>query len=222
MKTWKQSKMTNRRPNPVRVRVKTPARRANKIAALPPEKTNWCQYSGPTRLDPFTEPARQPGEQGPIFSDQAVGPFSEVGQRRRFFVTTQRPLPVGIARQRAENGLRTGINQAVGFDELDGSVKLPAGNFGKLRCNVRVLGGQVVHAVAGHLLPAADPQRAEIAVAVKNQQRLGRRRGDADATLHDSTLNQRRHGMQPARRRGGGIESSRPGQFLVDKSEIWE
>jgi len=162
------------------------------------------------RLDvPSPEPARQPGEQGPIFRDQAVGPFSEVGQRRHFFVTTQRPLPVGIVRPRAENGLRTGINQAIGFDEHDGRVKLVAGNFGKLRGDARVLGGQVIHAVAGHLLPAADPQRAEIAVAVKNQQRPGRRRGDADATLHDSTLNQRRHEMQPARHRAGELNHER-------------
>jgi hypothetical protein len=48
------------------------------------------------------------------------------------------------------------------------------------------------------LLPAADPQRAEIAVTVKNQQRPGRRRGDADAPLHDTTLNPQRHGMQQA------------------------
>lgn len=150
--------------------------------------------------DSFTEPARQPGEQGSIFGDQAVGPFSEVGQRRQFFITTQRPSPAGVVRPRAENGLRAGINQAVGLDKHDGRVILPAGNFGKLRGDARVLGGQVIHAVAGHLLPAADQQRAEIAVAVKNQQRPGRRCGDADAPFHDSTLNQRRHGMQQERR----------------------
>ena len=105
----------------------------------------------------FTEPVRQPGEQGPIFRDQAVGQFRKACQRRRFFITTQRPLPFGIVRPRAEYGLRTGINPAIGFNEHDGGVKLVAGNFGKLRGDARVLGGQAIHAVAGHLLPAADP-----------------------------------------------------------------
>jgi hypothetical protein len=49
------------------------------------------------------------------------------------------------------------------------------------------------------LLPAMNPKRAEIAVAVENQQRFWRRRGDPDVAFHVGTLNQWWREMQESR-----------------------
>ena len=102
----------------------------------------------------------------------------------------KRPLAFWFYGQRAKDGFRAGINRAVRFDELDGGIKVFAGDFGKSGGDLRILRGQIIHGVAGHLLPAADPKRAEIAVAVENHQRFRRRRGDAGAPIHAPLLPQ--------------------------------
>jgi len=105
-----------------------------------------------------------------------------------------------MVRESAENRFGAGINQTVAFDELDGGIKLLAWDFRELRCDARVLRGQIIHAVAGRLLPAADPPDAKIALAVENQQRPGRRCGDTDVAFHASTLIQLRCSVEPVAR----------------------
>ena len=111
----------------------------------------------------------------------------------------QRPAAFRIVGQRAENRVRAGMNQAVGFNELDGGVELFGRNFRELLRDARVLRRKIIHGVTGHLLPAPDPERAEIAITVKNHERFWRRRGNADAAGHDGTLNHRWRGKQHCR-----------------------
>jgi hypothetical protein len=105
-----------------------------------------------------------------------------------------------MVREDAENGLGSRIDRDVGFDKLDGGIKFLAWDFRELRGNAQVLRGQIIHPVAGRLLPTADPTGAKIAVTVENQQRLGRRRGDTDVAFHASTLNQLRCSVEPVAR----------------------
>ena len=101
----------------------------------------------------------------------------------------QRPLPFGIVGQSAEDRFCARMNGAVGFNESNGGIELSLWNFWKARGNLRVLRGQIIHRVTRNLPPAANPERAEIAVAVENHQRLRWRRGDVKAALHGQTLN---------------------------------
>jgi len=102
--------------------------------------------------------------------------------------------------QRAKDRFCARKNRAVGFNQLDGGVKLLVWNFRELCGDARVLRRQIIHGNAGHLLPAADPERAEVAVAVENQQRFRRWCGDADVAFHVGTLIQLHDSVEPVSR----------------------
>ena len=112
-------------------------------------------------------PARE-AEAGAVAGDEFVGAFGKFGKDRMRFVIAQRPLAVWVFCESAEYSFRAGMNHAVGFNELEGSVELFAGNFGKSGGNLRVLGGQIIHRVTGHPPPAANPKGTEIAIAIEN------------------------------------------------------
>ena len=141
---------------------------------------------------PAPKPAREPGEKSPVAGDKTVGAFRDVVRRPvTFHKRASGHCHFGFFASAAKNGFRAGINRAVGFNELNGGVKLLVRDFRELRGDAWILRRQIIHGIAGHLLPAADPQRAEIAVAVENQQRFGRRCGDTDVAFHGPTLNHR-------------------------------
>ena len=139
---------------------------------------------------PAPEPAGEQREKCPVAGDKSIGEFRDSGDDRGIFINAQRPSPFWIFRQCAKNRFRAGINRAVRFNQLDCSLKSITWNFRELCCDTGILRWQIIHGITGHLLPAADPQRAEIAVAVENHQRFWRRRGDPDVAFHGSTLNQ--------------------------------
>ena len=93
-------------------------------------------------------------------------------------VPIEQELLVGIVSQGAEGGFSAAIDGAVSLDELDGRFELLARQFRKAGRDGGILKREIINAVAGGVLPAPNPERAEIAIAVKNHQRPGRRRCD--------------------------------------------
>ena len=88
---------------------------------------------------------------------------------------------MGIVRERAEDGLGAAINAAIYLDQLNGGLELAARHFGKTSRHAGVLKRQIIEVIAGGVLPAVNPQLAEIAVAIIDHQRLRRGRGHLDS-----------------------------------------
>ena len=150
--------------------------------------------------------------------DKTINCFGQSGKGVGLFITTQRPLSLWIICQCPEHRLRSRIDHAIEFNQLDRRIEPLAGDFQELPGDASVLRGQEIHAVASHLLPTPDPERTEMAVTVKYHKRFWRWRGDVDVTGHGATLNQRRRGKQhcgfaqasPAQNIGAGM-SYEPG-----------
>jgi hypothetical protein len=129
---------------------------------------------------PAASQLRERRKQPAVPRDEAVRKFRGAGDERRILVPVRQPGTVPAAGQRAEHRLGAEADRAVRFDQMDGAVEFLAAQFGKPRRQRRVLRRKIIHAVRCRPLPAADPERAEAAIAVINEQRLLRRRSYAD------------------------------------------
>src|SRR5678815_3387705 len=113
-----------------------------------------------------------------MLSNEAIAALRHCREKWPLLIGLPQPLLSRILCTHAEGCLCSAVNAAIGFDQLNGGIELLARYFRKTKRNDGVLNRQVIHAVATDLLPALDPERAEAAIAVVNEQRFGGRRGD--------------------------------------------
>ena len=90
------------------------------------------------------------------------------------------------------------MNLPVRFNQLDGGCELFTGNFFESFGHLCRLKRSVINLVAGDLLPALDPQRAEAAVAVENYQRFFGRPGYLCDLIHAPSLGRDSISVQPS------------------------
>ena len=102
--------------------------------------------------------------------------FAHVGKSRHLPVKTQQPAVPAALGQGTKHRFRPAADGAVGQDQVDGLLQVLAGNFGKPAGQRFVLEWKIIHRLAGGVFPTRDPTAAELAIAVKDQQRFGRRR----------------------------------------------
>src|SRR5439155_13840586 len=96
----------------------------------------------------------------------------------------QRTALFRVVSERAKDCFRPAVNRAVRLDEMDCRFELLPRKFRELLSDTGSLKRKILNGIAGGLLPAADPERAEVAVAVENHQRLRRRRGHMQVAFH--------------------------------------
>lgn len=86
--------------------------------------------------------------------------------------------------QSAKSGLRAFVNKTIWLQQRDGAIKQVARDFGKSRGHGGVLRGDIVHLGIGNVPPLFDGEFAEVAIAIVDHQRLGRRLGDVEDAVH--------------------------------------
>jgi hypothetical protein len=116
------------------------------------------------------EPGKELAVRGHLLIDQ----FRQEGEGGNPAVTPEKPALRPARRERAEGGVRSGVNRAVGQNEVEGFRKILPGNFGIFFCDRLILVRQIINGVPGGALPAGGPAAAESAIAVENEERFGR------------------------------------------------
>src|SRR6266550_1722900 len=119
-----------------------------------------------------------------MLGHEAVATFGGSREPGPLLIPTQRISLPGIVSQRAADRFRPAVNGAVRLNELHRSFESLARKFRELFSDARVLKRDIFDGVACGLLPAFDPKRAEVAVAVENHQWLRRRRGHMQVAFH--------------------------------------
>jgi hypothetical protein len=104
--------------------------------------------------------------------DEPVTPFRGARKGGRAVIPVEEPVLLWFVGERTKDGFRAAIDPAIRLNQLDGSFKLAAREFRKLRRHAAILKGEIINVIAGGVLPTANPQRAEVAVAVKDHQWL--------------------------------------------------
>src|SRR5437773_9754519 len=89
-----------------------------------------------------------------------------------------------IVRQRPERRFRPAIDASVRLDQMHRVLESFARQLRKPGRHRRFLEGKIIYPIAGSMLPPPDPYPAEIAIPVKNHQRLRWRRGNLKIRFH--------------------------------------
>ena len=120
---------------------------------------------------------------------ETVHAFGSRSENRGVNVPIKQRLLMGVVGECTESSFSTGVNCSVRLDKVDSGFKLPAVDFREARRNGRILERQIVQAVAGDVLPASNPDAAEVAVAVIDHEWLCRRNCDLIVGFHFGTNN---------------------------------
>src|SRR5437899_7492129 len=112
------------------------------------------------------------------------------------YVPVEEPLLMRIVGECPECGFRAAVDCAVRIDQVDGGFKLLTGDFRKSDRDRGVLERQVIDTNAGDVLPAPNPDAAEMTVAIKDHERLCRRRCDLIGSFHLWTNSLAKDGLQ--------------------------
>ena len=143
--------------------------------------------------------SREERKERAMARDDLIGALANRRRARHFVINPE--WPAAAASQRAKDRFGAAPNFSARFDEMDRLFELVVGKFGELLRHTWRLEWKVFNLIACALLPAADPAPAEVAVAVKDQQRLLRGPGNSRNGIHASSCN-------PKRREYGGFLSN--------------
>ena len=140
--------------------------------------------------------------------DQPIGELRDRRESRDARIGRQWPASSGSLGERAKDRMRSLEDFAGREDELDRPAKGLGTDLGKARRDF--LGGGVLDGVAGLAFPAADPPPAETAVAVEDQERFRRRRGDPRGLGHLPLSLRPRRGAEADAHRSLGTRARTP------------
>src|SRR5689334_2186352 len=100
--------------------------------------------------------------------DPAVEPLGHGGEARNVLVGPQHPCVAWHVRQRAQDSVRRTERFTIWQDQLNGALEIFAGDSGKALGDFLIR--RVLNLPAGKLLPKPDPDAAEAAVTVEDQE----------------------------------------------------
>src|SRR5437016_6767964 len=100
------------------------------------------------------------------------------------FIPIHQPALVRVMSQGTECSFGPAIYGTIRFQQVNSAFKSLRRQLVKADGEGRILKWKIINRVARGMLPAANPEPAEIAVAVKNHQRLSWRRSHAEIGFH--------------------------------------
>src|SRR5215469_17123103 len=122
----------------------------------------------------------------PVQSHLLVKHFRDVGKAGKFRVKTQKPAMPSPFCKRLEHRVRSAKHRPIWQYEMNRLFQVCARNFWKTNRNLLFLEREIIDSVARGILPTRNPSTAELAIAVKNQERFRRRRLNPYFVRHNS------------------------------------
>src|SRR4051794_30126114 len=115
---------------------------------------------------------------------ESVKALADPAERLRMLIPFIRPGRFRVLRQGLKGGFSPAHHFSIRQNQVNSLLEARFGNLRETAGYTRILESRVFDTVTGGLLPAFDPQLAEVAVAVENHDGLGRRSSDLDVGLH--------------------------------------
>jgi len=97
-----------------------------------------------------------------------------MGKARRVFVPIKPPVTMRAVSQRAKHRLGPAENRAIGFNEMNRTFKSLARQFRETFRQDPVLKRNIIYSLTGCALPSLNPKIAKPAIAIINDEWLGR------------------------------------------------
>jgi hypothetical protein len=120
--------------------------------------------------------------------DEPISRFGRARKQPRPLIPAQGPWTSAGRRQRTEDRFRTRKDRARRVDELHRFIEPLTWDFRETGGDLRILGGKIIDLAAGEALPTSDPEFAEVAIPVVDQERFRRRGRHMGRLFHPCSL----------------------------------